>query len=123
MQAQIACVAAYQQPLCIDAGRKVKQAEARALMAEEQLAALNTYMAKATTAYQTEIMRLRKSLSAHKKPNSAAEGLGKDGKADQPPGVAEQAGARARDAAGRLEAPGQGHSIGRRQSVGAKLAA
>ena len=31
-------------------------------MAEEQLSALNAYMAKATNAYQTEIMRLRKAL-------------------------------------------------------------
>lgn len=44
------------------AERKVKHAEARALLAEKQLEALNAYMAKATHAYQGEIMRLKKAL-------------------------------------------------------------
>lgn len=35
-------------------------------MAEEQLNALNAYMAKATHAYQSEIMRLRKEVSSLK---------------------------------------------------------
>ena len=44
------------------ADRKVKHAEARALLAEKQLEALNAYMSKATHAYQSEIMRLKKAL-------------------------------------------------------------
>lgn len=43
-------------------------------MAEEQLGALNDYMAKATNAYQTEIMRLRKALSASAKAQSPQGG-------------------------------------------------
>lgn len=49
----------------------MKQNEARALMAEEQLNSLNAYMAKATPAYQTEIMRLRKELSKKTKQEAA----------------------------------------------------
>lgn len=47
------------------AERRVHQAEARAVLAEEQLAQTNKYMAKATFTYQAEIMRLRSALSAH----------------------------------------------------------
>jgi hypothetical protein len=41
-------------------------------MAEEQLTALNAYMAKATNAYQIEIMRLRKALSSGKRADAVA---------------------------------------------------
>jgi hypothetical protein len=47
--------------------RKVKYAEAKALLAEKQLEALNGYMAKATHAYQIEIMRLKKLVSQDSK--------------------------------------------------------
>jgi hypothetical protein len=56
----------------VSAERKVKHCEARALMAEEQLTALNAYMAKATHTYQTEIMRLRKELPKGGKPTLRA---------------------------------------------------
>lgn len=39
--------------------RKAQRAESRAVMAEEQLDALQKYMAQASVTYQREIMRLR----------------------------------------------------------------
>ncbi|GFR45896.1 hypothetical protein Agub_g7352, partial [Astrephomene gubernaculifera] len=42
-----------------DLQRRVQSSEARATMAEEQLAALQSYMAKASVSYQKEIVRLR----------------------------------------------------------------
>lgn len=42
--------------------RTVLKAESRAIMAEEQLASLQKYIARATLAYQKEIIRLRKSV-------------------------------------------------------------
>lgn len=43
----------------LDLERQLSSAQARASVAEEQLKALQQYMAQSTLAYQKEIMRLR----------------------------------------------------------------